>query len=156
MPSTLGTSIIDSLVPAIDSIRGAIHPIAGDRQWNVTLVRRRWSGTRVGEGTASFISQTTISPTPRVEQYVHDELRPAGLEEEGAVIVTEISLTYSEADLTQQPVAANEEVYVRVTDAQGQAIAPRFYTLSRPPEPDRTKRMGWRLHLKRIQVSGSG
>jgi hypothetical protein len=160
MASTLGTSIIDRLVPVIDRIRGTIHPKAGDRQWNVAVVRRVWPSGRRGDasGGAPVSTVLQLTPQPRVEfptdeHGVHFEMQPHGKLEEGTCKISEISLTYSEDQLTPQNLPANTEFYFRLTDAQGQLVPARHYVPAGPASPDREKNMGWTITLTRRTVN---
>jgi len=160
MASTLGTSIIDRLVPVIDRIRGTIHPKAGDRQWNVAVVRRVYPSGRRGDLSAGAPTVTvlTLSPHPRVQfptddKGVHFEMQPHGKLEEGPCTISEISLAYSEDQLTPKNLGADTEFYYRLTDAQGQQIPARHYVPAGPASPDREMNMGWTITLVRRQVN---
>lgn len=155
--ATLGTSLVDKLVPAVDKIRTALYAKTGVRQYEVHLVKRRWSGAERDDGTVTVLSDVTLTPTPSLsypnnQGALHDELPAHGRDEEGAVELSEVSLTYTEAELTGGVLAANEEFFYRVVDGQGQAIRTRYYILSAPPQPDREKTIGWKLQLRRVQV----
>ena len=159
MLSTLGTTILDKLVPVVDKIRGSIHPIIGDRQWVVTVVVRTWPSGRRGDRTISPTEVvTTITPRPRVqfksdENGVHFEMKGHGRVEEGRCTLSEISLTYSEDQLMPRGLAANQEFFYRVTDAYGQNIKTRYYVPEGPPAPDRgEKDLGWVVRLRRREA----
>jgi len=157
MPSTLGSSIIDRLVPVIDRIRGTIHPKAGDRQWNVTVVRRTWPSGKRGDssGGPPTTVELLLDPQPRVQfNDVEYEMKAQGRAEEGTCVVSEISLKYSEDQLAPQNLAAGVEFYYKLTDAMGQNIPARHYVPAKPPAPDREMNMGWEVLLKRRQVNG--
>jgi hypothetical protein len=128
--------------------------MAGTRPFKAEVVRRRWSGPRRGDGAAGQESAITISPPPRVLDALRHDLVAAGLQEVGDLIVTEVSLTYTEAELTGQPLGQGEEVYWRLSaaDGTGQGVAPRYFTLSKPPWPDREKDLGWTVTLRRAEV----
>lgn len=156
MDATLGDNIIDGLVETIDDIRADVYAVAGVRQWSATLVRRRWTGGIPGAGVPVVVSEMTLNVPPQVMKEVGNRLQPAGLEEEGDIVLAEVSLRYTEAELTGQPVAADEEVYWRLEDLQGQGVQRRFYTQSKPPRPTRDSNsigVGWQLYLRRIQVT---
>jgi hypothetical protein len=157
MPSILGENLVDKLVPTVDKLRANLLPAMGVRQYTVAIVKRRWSGEQRGEGTASVVSTLTLSPPPLLTysnnlRALHYDLQPTGADDEGTVSLSEVSLTYSEVELTGGALAANEEMYYRITDDQGQGIAPRYYMLSAPPVPDREKAIGWQLSLRRVEI----
>ena len=147
----LGSNLIDELVPIIDECRETLHADFGYRQYRVYLVRRRWSGTRRGEGTLSAISSTELVPSPRVEwRPLKTDLTEIGLDEDGPIVITEVSLTYTEAELTGQTIAATDEFFYGFTETAGlgQSIRDRtFVPSSRPLIADREKNMGWQVEL---------
>ena len=157
MPSTLGNSILDTLIPVLDQVRGIVNPLVGNRQWTVTVVRRTWNG-RKGDLIAGFtLSETVLSPQPLVEFQGDDkgvgyEMKGAGREEEGICRISEVSLAYSEDQLAPVSLAGNVEFYYRLTDAYGQNVQPRHYVPAGPPAPDRIKSIGWVITLVRRHV----
>lgn len=151
MPSVLGSNLVDSLVPAIDEIRGTIHPALGTRQYRVFTVKRTWSGARRGEGSPSYVV-TEILPQPKLTDGSRNEMGPGGLEEEGQATLTEVSLSYAESDLYQPALTDSQEFYYRVTDAQGQGLGARYYVPSAPPTADRDGDVAWRIQLRLVEV----
>jgi hypothetical protein len=144
------TVLVDSLVPLVDDLRSSLHPVLGTRPHTVEVVTRTWSGDRLGEGASNDVA-VELSPPPRVRTNVRGELRPAGLEEEGDIVIDEISLTYTEAELAPA-VSSPSEFFYRVTDAHGQGQRVREYVPRRPPEvlrgdPD----IGWRIVCRRTE-----
>ncbi len=153
--ATIGTNLVDSLLGMVDDLRGSLNPDMGVRQWRVYVVRRVWSDGRVGEGTPAD-TLTELTPQPLIQSYnLFYEISPAGLDESGTVIASEVSLTYTEDELQPSP-GVGEEILYLLRDAHGQSIADRYFVLSAPPEPDRTNTIGWILKLKEIQVDGCG
>ncbi|MCG8423692.1 MAG: hypothetical protein MJE77_37820 [Proteobacteria bacterium] len=150
------TKLADRLVTKVDSIRGNVHGKLGTRPHTVEVVRRTWTGPRRGEGTASDV-RTAISPPPAVHVRVGNRLRPAGLEEEGDVVLTEISLTWAENELHEPALADTEEHYFRIIGAHGQGVRPRYYVPMKPPVVRRGDHQGdqidWRLELRRVERS---
>lgn len=155
MPATLGNSIVDKLVPKVDALRAKLYGRAGTRPFDVHVVRRRWSGKRRNEGTATIVSDTTLVPPPAVldakGKPLTFEAGPTGRQEEGEIDLHEVSLTLAEADLTGSPIAANEEFYFRIV-AAAQGAKPRYYVPRRPPTPDREKEIGWIVYLMRAEI----
>lgn len=148
----LGTNLVDSLVTTIDSLRTALYPDFGVRQWNVDLVRREWSGSGRGDGTVSVLSTTRLKPMPLVLGVVDKELQPYGLDEEAEVLLKEVSLKLTEEELTGGDLSAVEEFFYKISDAHGQQLGARYYVLTQTPFPDREKDIGWILRLRRVEV----
>lgn len=151
--ATLGSNLVDSLLGTVDDLRGSLNTDMGTRQWRIYVVRRVWSGPRVSEGTYTD-TLTELTPQPLVSS--DDRFRqssPAGLEEDGAVTLSEVSLTYTEDELKPSP-AANEEILYLLRDAHGQSIADRYFVLAEPPKPDRVNTIGWIMRLRQVNVDG--
>lgn len=145
--------LVDSLVAdVIDGLREDLHPQFGVRAYRLYRVIRTWTGVVAGEGTHTDAG-VELRPQPKV--MVWDGLRytlaACGIEELGEVKLTEISLTYTEAQLTGQPLAANQELFLALGEAHGQAQVTRLFAPTRPPYVDRIKDMGWVLSLRRVQ-----
>lgn len=151
--ATIGTNLVDSLLGMVDDLRGSLNPDMGVRQWRVFVVRRAWSNGRVGEEPYTD-TLTELSPQPLVQSYdLYNKPSPAGIDESGTVLVSEVSLTYTESEL--RPTAgAGEEIMYLLRDAHGQGIADRYYVLAAPPKPDRTDSIGWILKLQLVTVDG--
>lgn len=157
MPSTLGTSIIDSLVGVIDSVRDSIHAIVGDRQYRVYVVRRTWSGSRRGEGIATSTA-VELTPPPLVQiegddKGVHYQMQSGGREEEGQCTLREVSLTWAEGDLVPVGLPSNVEFYYRLVDQKGQGLQTRHYVPEGPAAVDLEKDIGWVVRLRRRHVN---
>jgi hypothetical protein len=153
--ATIGTNLVDSLLGTVDDLRGSLNTDMGTRQWRVYVVRRVWSGERRGEGTSSD-TLTELTPQPLVgPNDLFYTSSAAGLEEDGNVTLSEVSLTYTEDELNPSA-AANEDVFYLLRDAHGQSIADRYFTVSEPPKPDRVNTIGWIVRLKQATVDGCG
>ncbi len=148
--ATIGTNLVDSLLGMVDELRGDLHTAMGVRQWRVFRVTKTWTGPRRGEGTASTV-ELEITPSPLVSQDLRNQLTPQGLDEAGALYVSEVSLTYTEDELAPVATALQEILYV-LRDAHGQSIQDRTFYLTAPPLPDRTDSIGWILKMARISV----
>lgn len=151
--ATLNPSVlVDSLVPdVIDGLREALHPDFGVRAYRVYRVLRTWSGKIVGEGVNSD-EAAELRPQPRVAmwnglKYVQAQ---CGIRELGDVMLTELSLTYTEAQLTGQPLTRKQELFFAIGDGNGQESSLRLWMVTAPPFIDRERDMGWVLHLRRI------
>jgi hypothetical protein len=148
-------NLLDSLIPLKDELEGALNPLFGLRQFRVYLETVTWSGGRRGVGTGSLVS-VEITPSPSVKApnnqgAQHWEGTPAGRVEEGELQLEGVSLTYTEAQLTGGSPAAGVEFRYKITDAQGQGIAARYYVPIAPPFADREKTIGWKVGLRRVE-----
>lgn len=146
--------LVDALVPdVIDGLREDLHPDFGVRAFRVYRVIRTWTGSVEGEGTSSDVG-VELRPQPLVS--VWDGFRfvqaTCGLEELGDVRLTEVSLSYSYADLTGSPLTPNQQLFIAIGEAHGQGQPTRMFTLARPPFPDRVKDLGWSIALHRVQT----
>jgi len=153
--ATLGTNLIDQLLPMIDSLRGTLHPMFGVRAFRVYTVLRTWAGQMVGDGDFTDVV-TELTPQPRIEQWDGYKwvLMPSGVHEDGLIRMTEVSLTYTHAELTGALDAGqrNQQFFFRLVDAYGQANEDRILRHSRPPFVDREKTMGWICWLMDMNV----
>lgn len=145
--------LVDSLVAdVIDGLREQLHPQFGVRPYRLYRLIRTWSGSIAGEGTVTDVAHE-LRPQPKV--HVWDGLRyvqaVCGIEELGEVKLTEVSLTYTHAQLTGKPLAANQEAFIGLGEAHGQGQPVHLFTYARPPYVDREKDMGWVLVLRRVQ-----
>lgn len=130
-----GSIFGDALVGAVDDIRRSIHGALGTRPWAVAIVTRRWQGGRRGEG-HSTVSILELDPVPRVERVSKDRMGPAGREAAGSVVLSEVSLRYSEAELSPS-IGEGDEVAYRLTELRGQKQKPKWYVLAASPVPRR-------------------
>lgn len=156
--ATLDPSVlVDSLVPdVIDGLREELHPAFGVRAYRVYRVIRTWSGREVGEGSRTDVGGE-LRPQPRVKiwnglKYVQ---AVCGIRELGDVQLTEVSLTYSDADLTAQPMTRNQESFIAIGEGNGQGSPLRLWAHTQPPFIDREVDMGWVLHLRRVEAAPS-
>lgn len=152
----IGTNLVDSLLGLADNLRGSLNSAFGVRQWRVYVVRRRWSGDERGDGSPSVVSSLLLDPDPEVlfegtGAYAY-EMQSLGKDTDGGALLREVSLTYTEGQLIGDPCERSEEHFFKLVDAHGQGHKPRFFVLSRPPIADRTKRLGWQLHLEHADI----
>lgn len=147
--------LVDSLVPdVIDGLRDTLQPAFGIRAYRVYRVIRTWSGRVAGDGTSSDMG-AELRPQPRVKMWDGLQFVQAicGVRELGDVKLSEISLTYTDADLTGQPLARNQEMFIAIGEANGQASPLRVWAHTQPPFIDRERDMGWVLHLRRVEAA---
>lgn len=161
VPTLTGTAaldenvLVDSLVPdVIDGLRDELNPEFGIRSYKVYRVIRTWSGTQPGDGTPTDVAGE-LRPQPRVKFW--DGFRfqedPSGLNSNGRVQLTEVSLSYSESDLTGNPLSLNQELLIAIGDGNGQGSTIGLFTHNQPPFVDREKDLGWVVNLIRVQVT---
>lgn len=120
-----GTSpegIIDGLMTGIDGILG-IRDAIGAVIDPVFFVTRTWSGTTIGDGTASDI-EVQMLPSPGLKNYSQDvRLREGGTVKAGDIILKDVSRNkYQETDLDGSSPADNIEKLFRVGDKIYQVI----------------------------------
>lgn len=147
------TVLVDSLVlDVIDGLRDELHPAFGVRAYRAYRVIRTWTGKLSGEGRFADVA-AELRPQPKIEMW--DGIRWAqmtcGLNDAGEIRLAEISLTYTEAQITAQPLGKNQDLFYAITEAHGQGTATRLFGISRPPYIDRERTMGWMIYLRAVQ-----
>lgn len=157
--SILGDNLVDSLiVDVVDGLRSSLYPQMGVRQYEVTLVRRLWSGGQIGSGTPTPTQRHVLEPQPRVQFGEEpDRLGPdfgCGRVESGTATLTEVSLQLTEDELHPIP-AAGVEFYYEISDAHGQSIATTYWIPVSNPTPDREMTLGWIVRLRRYEPAAT-
>jgi hypothetical protein len=158
MPSAtfIAGVLTDDLVELADDVR-AIYTELGARPFRTFVVRRTWVGPRAGEGAMTEVA-TEILPRPAVlVAGLRGDLRPAGLDEEGDIVVSEISLRWTEPELYSPTLTDVQRHMFRIDDAHGQGVRSRFYVPTRPPTPirgdsDRPDVLSWSIELRRQET----
>ncbi len=147
MPSTLRPALLaDALPGVVDDVRRAVHGALGTRNWRVAVVRRVWSGSRVGVGTPqTFVLE--LDPPPLVDWTPKYRLGPGGAEEDGRAQLTEVSLRYTEEEL-DPPTDARTEVAYWVRPANGHGERERYMVLDGPPVPRVDEGSDWLVNLR--------
>lgn len=140
--------LIDDLVSVADELRRDVVAGFGLRPFRVTVVVRQWSAAPGAPGATYTETRTELDPPPKVEPFsgYHYRLEPCGLDEAGSVRLSEISLSYTEAELGAGS-GDGLEAWYEIAEAHGQATSTRRFVLKRPPFPDRVKTLGWRVEL---------
>lgn len=149
--------LIDDLVTLVDDLREDLIVGFGLRQFRLFTVRRTWDGEGVGDG-AFEDELSEITPRPLVNAYqdnVMYRLEPCGIDESGMVLISEVSLSYTEAELTGGALLPNQEWFLLLVDGHGQQVPLRDFVMMSPPFPDRETDLGWKIRLKRRE-SGDG
>jgi hypothetical protein len=151
--ATIEDNLVDSLLSVVDDLRGELHPAMGVRHWRVYTVLRTWSGSEIGDGDPSD-TLTEILPQPLVSWDLRNELTLGGLDEKGSITLSEVSLTYTEAELTgpNHALEDNQQWLYLLREAHGQAMEDRWFGIQDPPWPDRINTIGWIVRLKRQRV----
>jgi hypothetical protein len=131
-------SLRDDLIPVVDDGRQLAADL-GFRVRSVSTRLRVWSGGAAGRGTAED-TDAEILPPPKVrEPPARLVSETGGRFEEGDVIVSKISATYEESDLTGGALATGSEWFVLIDD--------RPYRVVGAPTQ---KPFGWELLCRRI------
>lgn len=151
--ATLGDNLVDDLVPTVDELRSDLYQSFGVSEWDVYMVRRSWDGARVGEGTAIYDQETLMDPPPLFDDGERWQKMPHGRDNQGRSKLLEVSLTYTDTELTGGLLGRNEEFYYRLVDARGQDRANQYYVPAGSPVVDRNKSIGWIVELERAEIS---
>lgn len=151
--------LIDSLVPdVIDGLREELYPEFGSRAYRCYRVIRSWTGRSAGEG-QSVDETTELRPQPRVMVWdgLHFVQAVCGIRELGEVRLSEVSLTYTEAQLTGRglQLGKNQELFIGIAEGNGQGTAPRLFGHTAPAFIDRERTMGWMLYLRVVDGATS-
>lgn len=131
---------------------------AGLRPYTVTIVRARATGLRArGDGPTEVTGEWRILPTPKIGDLtgIGDVLDADQLRERGSVLLSEISLRYSESVLLGlgedgSPIPAGETVFweVRYLDGSGRCTLRRRFVRNSAPGAD-MERSQWSVVLLR-------
>lgn len=135
-----------------------LYSRAGLRPYSVTIVRARAVGLRArGDGPTEVVGEWPILPTPMIGDMtsLSEVLDSDQLREAGTVLLSEISLRYTEDVLmgrgeTGAPIPAGETVFfeVRYLDGSGRVTQRRRFVSTSAPFADMAKAM-WSVTLKR-------
>lgn len=152
----------DDLVPMIDGLRGELNSAFGTRQYDVYIVRRRWPSGRIGDDAEDtqppVVTAIKLDPRPSLVFPTTGArfwaMTAAGRDLSGEAVLMEVSLTYTEDQLTGGAFDTNpsddEDFYYMTVDALTQGVRPRYWKPNAPPIPDREKTIGWVVPLKVI------
>lgn len=135
-----------------------LYSRAGLRPYAVAIVRVRYAGgARRGDGPQEVIGEWPILPTPKIGDLtgMQEIVDVDQLREVGTVLISEISLRYTEDVLLGRgdggaPVSASEAVYfeVRFLDGTGRVTQRRRFTAASPPFADMA-RAQWMISVSR-------
>lgn len=120
----------------------------GTRAFTVQTVLRTWSGEMVGDGLYQDVIKT-IEPAPIVHELkVHrDEVLPAGTIHDGQVLLSDVPLTYTRDQLDGGILRSTQQFFYLLTDARAHGQPQRTLRVSRPPEIEFVKVVGWMVWL---------
>lgn len=133
-------TIRDEIIPLIDSVRRDVVDVqAGFRLHTIQTRLRVWDGGEVGRGTPTD-TDVTLDPVPRWrEPTPRERSAEPGRYQDGDVIVTKISATYTEDDLTGGALGAASEWFWLV-DGEPYRVASVHERI-----------FEWRVHLRRMR-----
>ncbi len=131
---------------------------AGLRPYSVTIVRARSTGMRArGGGPTEIVGEWCILPVPKVGDLtaLTEVLAPDQLREAGQIVLSEVSLAYSESVLLGrgeggEPIPRGETVYYEIShlDGAGRAMVRRRFVLGSAPYA-KTETAEWIVNLVR-------
>lgn len=116
----------DEILPDIDEVRSEIQSM-GFRRYSVTVRRRVWSGTRVGDGVATNTDRV-LTPAPKVRQLTAQQVASSGgTYEQGDYLIDKITPQYTTptaggntpAQLELTTTAENEDLVVVLVGDDG-------------------------------------
>lgn len=146
----------DRLVGVVDRIRRRVHGVLGTRPWTVEIVKRIWSGGDRGLGSAKT-SVLILDPIPKVERVTRNRQGPAGAEAEGEIVLSEVSLRYSESEIHPKGNRFTEVAY-RLVEKLGTKQKVTYYVVAGDPVPRRGDKSGdgidWYIRLKEVPDLG--
>lgn len=155
---TVAKSLAVKLIPTADKLRD-LYTTFGLRRYTVTLIRTRWTGPVRGDGTEYAETSVVLLPTPLITdlQGVTEVVNPAGLDEVGTILLSEISASFTEEQLRgwdnqDNPLEDNQDFFYEVEFvlADGsQTVRRRFYPRGVPlMQPGRFQ---WQVRLERTR-----
>lgn len=117
VPSSLAVDLTD----VVDDIR-QLYTDFGMRSYRVFLTHIIWGSGTVGVGAPSVLSRQEVLPTPLVRDLsgVSQMLAATGLQEEGQIVVSQISPKYSEDDLMGQTPDLQDPALMRTSGTDRQ------------------------------------
>jgi hypothetical protein len=160
-------TLVRKLTPVADKIRDLGTKLGG-YEYQVALVRTRWSGGKRNVGTEIVIDVRPILPTPKLISLDNQilTLQNVGLDEVGTIIVRQISPAYTEDELRGlgpqgEPIPTDQNFYYEIVLPRPLPEKPvrRRYQLRGTPDYQPT-RFGWSVTLlkageERSRLDGS-
>lgn len=131
-----------------------IDAALGFRPYSVHIVHVRWAGEHIGIGAEMIVGEFEILPVPKVGDLsgMTRQLTPAQVEEIGTIVLSGVSGTYSEDQVTLRPeggrgLPKNEAAYYEIRYREG---ARRRFTVSGVPSFN-AEAMEWTIVLRLFQ-----
>ncbi len=93
-------SLARKFIPLADSLRDLLTSF-GVRQHIVRIVRIHWSGATRGVGTPQVAMEMVLEPTPKISDLstLTEIIQPIGMDEVGAIVLSNVSGRYTEEQL---------------------------------------------------------
>lgn len=114
-------SLREDLFPLVDELRGFSEEL-GTRPRLVYQVVRTWSGGELGAGTKTE-TENQLSPAPKVKSASRYAYSSGGRIEEGDIMVSKLSITYTEAYLRGEGLPAGVEIFWRVDGSSWRLVS---------------------------------
>lgn len=149
------SSLVEELGQTADELRQLFTDI-GMRPYRVFSVRVRWSGRKIGVGTATVVEETEFLPTPLVDlSPVWSEVKSAGKVEDGVATLREVSPRLTEDQVRglffQDKLGPGEEGFIEVVhDARDGVTERRRFTVRGVPVRKESK-FQWTVRLQRAR-----
>lgn len=137
----------DRLSGAVDKIREAVHGRLGTRPYKVSVITRRWSGRKTGEGTYRD-EILDIVPSPEVVRGGTNRFGPGGQEGTNRVTLKDISFRYTDNELYPKQRDPNVEIVYMLERTFGgdpNTLQQEFFTVENSPTPERGDKHGDRI-----------
>lgn len=160
--SDLSKTLASCLIPVADSLRD-IYTQLGLRTYSVKILRTSWTGGRRGVGVEYIKEQIDILPTPKISALdeITEILQPVGLDEVGAIRLTEISGRFTEDDLLGRipngiPIDKDEQIFYEIEFPRLDSISgvKRRFVIRSAPYYDATI-LQWSVRLERTREDRS-
>lgn len=145
---------------AIEDRGREVEARLGFRPYTVKIVHTRWSGGRRGNGLEEIVQEVTLLPTPQISDLTGLTVltTPAQVIEAGNILVSKISGTYTEAQLSAEtpngaPLPPADDVFWEITFlagcGEGAGTRRRFNVRSAPSYD--AERAQWMVTLVKAQ-----
>lgn len=146
-------TLVEEMARVIDDIR-TLHVDYGTRAYRMLSVVYRWSGDQKEVGVPVLVSERELWPRPRVNLApVNRDMVAGGSDERGNVLVSEVSVRYTEDELTFKGLNPGEYGFFELLiDSRDGTTVRRRLVLDDVPHKDLEKSFEWRFSA-RIQDS---
>lgn len=147
-------TVVSKLGPTADKLRALVGKM-GLRPYTVTLIRTAWTGGERGLGEETVVSEVPLLPVPRITDLTGTQavLSPAGLVEQGEIMLTRISTSMREETLRwgdSQPVPLDQQFFYEIhfPEPDGSPGERRRFVPSSAPYYDPGK-LQWMVQLRK-------